>query len=320
MAVSRVGTGQALNVSTNTIISEFNLLMEWAPLLRKLCRVIPLNAGEGPSKYINNYGRLTARNLIDGTDLAQAEELSDDQTSYTPSEVGLKVILTKRGLRQTADRELLKNIGRLMAAAYARREDEDGLLQATSFTSTAIGGAGDILGPGHVAAAAAGLAIGNDRNAPEPAPPPWHYVAHPTQLTALEGRLIPLTDVPTGTNDYVPSTGNSGDTVGPRAGNKIADDILMKGYKALGQLFGINIYRDANVVINSTTDDGNGMVFSKEGLILVPEVDAEATPQREEDASLRGFELVVSGSYAWGVFRAAAYGLTMTFDASMPTG
>ena len=319
MAVSRVGTGQALNVSTNTIISEFNLLMEWAPLLRKLCRVIPLNAGEGPSKYINNYGRLTARNLIDGTDLAQAEELSDDQTSYTPSEVGLKVILTKRGLRQTADRELLKNIGRLMAAAYARREDEDLLLQATSFTSTAIGAAGDILGPGHVAAAAAGLAIGNDRNAPEPAPPPWHYVAHPTQLTALEGRLIPLTTVPSGGAVYVPATAGTGDTVGPRAGNKIADDILMKGYKALGQLFGINIYRDANVVIDSS-NDGNGMVFSKEGLILVPEVEAEATPQREEDASLRGFELVISGSYACGVFRAAAYGLTMTFDASMPTG
>ena len=319
MAVSRVGTGQALNVSTNTIISEFNLLMEWAPLLRKLCRVIPLNAGEGPSKYINNYGRLTARNLIDGTDLAQAEELSDDQTSYTPSEVGLKVILTKRGLRQTADRELLKNIGRLMAAAYARREDEDGLLQATSFTSTAIGGDDQILGPGHMAAAAAGLAIGNDRNAPEPAPPPWHYVAHPTQLTALEGRLIPLTTVPSGGAVYVPATAGTGDTVGPRAGNKIADDILMKGYKALGQLFGINIYRDANVVIDSD-DDGYGMVFSKEGLILVPEVDAEATPQREEDASLRGFELVVSGSYAWGVFRAAAYGLTMTFDASIPTG
>jgi hypothetical protein len=80
-------------------------------------------------------------------------------------------------------------------------------------------------------------------------------------------------------------------------------------------LSGFTFADDANVAI-SGTDSINGF-YSKEGLVYVSEV--EPTEERERDASLRAWEINIVGSYAFGVYRPASYGVKATFDATTPT-
>ena len=307
------GSGQALDSSLPTIYSEFRILRDATGVARKCATHYPLKPHTGAAKNILNYGRLQAYALQDGVDMAQAQNLADTNTAYTPSEVGLQVVLPKSTLRRVADPELLRRTGRMMNNAYDLKEDQDGCAQFVSFTPS-VGTANTVLSVGHGLAAVTKLSIGNSRATPEPAPEPYYGVLHPIHHSHLAGRVVPLTDVPTGTNVYTGTA--AGATVG--AGRTaMGDEIIRKGPKALGTFFGAEVYRDANIAVDAS-DDASSCFFSKEGLIFVPEVEPMMEPD-ERDPSLRGIELNVWGSYAWGVYRGSAYGCELIGDATMPT-
>jgi hypothetical protein len=307
------GTGEALDASLNTIISEFYRLRDETPTLKEYATRFTLAPHSGRSKVILDYGRLIARDLSDGVDLVEAQDLSDAQTAYSPNEVGLKVILPRTTVRRVADPDLMAQTGRMMAAAYYLKEDTDGTGEFDSFTTATLGAAGTVLSPGLVSAGVAGLRVGNNLTTPEPAPEPYVGVFHPASIHSVAMRIIPLTDVPTGTNVYVPTA--AGATVGPGR-TAFGDKVLQQGTKAIGTLAGATMVGNANIAVD-TNNDAEGAVFSKEGLIYVSEFEPEE--DTENDASLRGKELVFTGSYVWGVHRPAAYGITVTVDAVLPT-
>lgn len=310
------GSGQSLDASLNTVISEFRLLRDYLGVVRNHCTVMPLEPHSGLSKIIEHYGRVSAFALPDGQDMSQAQALADFQDSYTPAEVGTQVLLANTTVRRVADPNLYSRVGRIMANAYELKVDQDGTGQFASFTIS-LGANSTILQPGHILAAVTQLSVGGSLSAPEPAPGPYTGVFHPCAMAVVAARLVPLTDVPTGTNAYAP-TGNKGVTVGAgRGGSELAEEIVMAGGPAaIGSLFGANIYRDANCAIVSSTNTQN-CIYSEEGLIYVPEFEPYLDPDR--DPSGRFTEINIIGSYVFGVYRAGAYGVLITSDCTLPT-
>jgi hypothetical protein len=126
--------------------------------------------------------------------------------------------------------------------------------------------------------------------------------------------------VPTGTNVYgVAGGAHAGETVGHGGtSGEIAQRLLSKGIGGVGTHSGVDIRQDANLVPDAN-DDATGAFLVREGFIYVSEVEPQLDPDTS-DKSLRGaIEMNLWGSYTWGVYRAANYGIGATFDASRPT-
>lgn len=287
--------------------------------MRDIADHMTLKPHTGTGKTINNYGRVTAHAVSDGADVAWPEPLNDTSTTYTPSEIAAQVLLAGSTLRRIADADLQSRTARMLNNAYDLKEDQDGVAQFSSYTSTSLGAAGTVLSPGHMAAAQAQLRIGNNRATPEPAPGPFYAVMHPMQAVPLAGRLIPYATTPAGSTAYGVNTGaHAGVSVAAGRSGNLSDTLIRKGIGGIGEIAGFDVRLDANISVDAN-DDAVMAWFSGEGLIYVSEVEPRLEID-DSDKSMRGAkELTVWGSYVFGVWRPGAYGLAGTFDASMAT-
>jgi hypothetical protein len=320
MPITLAGTNQALDASLPTIYREFRLLRDETGVMRSCATSMSLGAHEGNTKYINNYGRLVAYSVTDGADITQSQALADTATGYTPSEVAVQCILGGRTMRRVADPQLHERTARILNNAYDLKEDGDGCTQLASFTGTTGGAAGTVISPGHVAGFGARVMVGNSQANPEPPGGDIYFVTHPLTAHVLAGRLVPWTDVPTGTTVFGTDNGAHAGITASVGGisSEFTADIVRRGYKALGTIGSVIVKTDANLTVSSV-NDATGAVFAKEGLIYVseeqPRIDWDTS-----DKSMRGAaEGNCWGSYVWGNYRAAAWGNPMTFDASLPT-
>ena len=310
------GTNQSLDSSLNTIYSEFKILRDETGVFRSCATEMTLQPHDGASKNVNNYNRVVAYSVSDGVDIAQAQQLADTTTTFTPGEVAVQVILAGSTMRRVADPDLLRRTGRILNAAYDLKEDQDGALQMPNFTPI-MGVAGNILGVGEYFGAMTRLYIGNNRANPEPPPEPYFIVDHPIKLQTVIGRIIPLGSTGAGGAVYTPATVGNNLTVGPAFGQGISDDVFRRGIGALGTMFGATVKKSANIIPDSS-DDCSGGAFSKEALIYVSEL-APRMDNDTSDKSMRGaVECNVWGSFVWGLYRSGAYGVEILGDASLP--
>ena len=311
-------SGRSLVNSLNTTVAAFRDTMEAEPLMPSLSSRMPLNPGEGESKLITTFGKMTAHNITEGVDITKVEDLTDSRSTYSPSLVGVKVVVTELSARRTADRTLPNRLGRLMGQAVARKRDEHAFAQFSSFT-TGLGAASAVLAMGHLNSGAARVEVGNSLNDPEPYGGNLVGVFHPCNLTALVGNLIPLS---TGGNQpYQPDAGAGAqaNVTGVTAGWQ--ENVVRRGWAGVGKtLMGVSLYKAFNITVDSS-NDAIGALYNPQGLIYVPEVEFQPLPARERDVGIGGVGviLVIQGSYVWGLYRAAATGVSMTFDATLPT-
>jgi hypothetical protein len=311
MPLNTAGGSGTLDASLNTIITEFKLLSQERGTIRQTATQYTLEPHSGASKVVLNYGRVVAYGVAEGVDVVQAQALADTQTAYTPSEVAVQVLVSDRTIDRVADPALMRQVGRMMSNAYELKEDGDGAAQYSSFTAT-LGSSGVVATVGHTQAARAILRIGNSVATPEPAPAPFYAGFHPNSLAPITARLIPLAAGPGATT--LGAAGVMGAApAGPVPEGPSAD--ALRSGKFPGMLSGFTFVDSANVAISGT--DAINAFYSKEGLIYVSEL--EPTEERERDASLRATEINIVGSYAFGVYRPAAYGIKATFDATTPT-
>ncbi len=317
MTTNLLGSNQALDSSLDTIISEWRLLTDYPTVFESVASPFNLDPHTGVSKIINNYNRMVAGPVADGADIAQAQALADTSNTYTPGEVAVQTWLPGSTMRRIADPDVLGRTSKILMNALNLRIDQDGGAQMSNWTPV-VGAAGRVLGPGEYLAATARLMIGNSRTNPEPAPEPYYIVEHPLKLVTVAGRIVPLTDVPTGTNVYLPATTSRGVTTGPGFNEGLSSDIMRQNIGALGTLFGATVKRSANLPLSGTADVTGG-AFSQTGLIYVTEVSKRIDPDRS-DVSYRGaVELNGWCSYAFGTYRIAAYGVSILGDATLPT-
>lgn len=318
MPILLAGTGQALDSVLPTIYDKFLTLRDDTGVARSCATMYNLKPHTGSTKNIVNYGRTIAYGLDDGVDMAQAQNILDDLTSYTPAEVGVQVVTSGRTLSRTADSSFLSTIAKICNNAYDLKEDSDGLSALASFTST-IGSAGTVFSPGHAAAVGGRLTVGNSRANPEPVPGPWYGILHPYTALVLVGRLVPYGSTPGGAAAYGANTGaHAGVTVGPAAMEGMGPDLIKHGLGALGQVGQVTMKVDANYSVDSSDDAVQGF-FGKEGFVYVSEEEPRIDNDTS-DKSMRGaVETNCWGSYVFGLYRAANYGIAGTFDASTPT-
>lgn len=310
------GPGQALDVSLPTIILQFKLLRDVTGVFRSTAESNNLTPHTGISWIRNNYGRVVAYNLDEAADMNQAQTLVDQATTATPAEVGAQVVLPGSTLRRVADAGLEGRVATMLNNAYNLKEDQDGAAQMSSWT-TGLGSTSTIIGIGHIFAGAAQLGVGNSVAAPEPAPEPWFYVGHDFQLQHLIGRLMVLTDVPTGTSVY--SGVAAGATFGAgNEGSGMAEEVRKDGIGKLTRMGGVTIKRDANIPVTATPAAIGG-IYSGEGLLYVSELEPKVVKDMSDVSTRDAVELNVWGSYAWTLYRPGQFGKSMTFDCTTPT-
>lgn len=320
MVITTAGAGAALDASLPTVYREFRLLRDETGVMRSTATSMPLAAHEGSTKYINNYDRFIAYNVSEGADITQAQAMADAATGYSPSEVAVQAILSGRTMRRVADPDLQGRCGRALSNAYDLKEDTDGCVQLQSFTGTTLGSAGTVISPGHISGGAARIMIGNSRANPEPYDDIF-AVIHPLSAHVLAARLTPYGTTPAGGTAVGVNTG-AHVIISPASGaasTSRAEQLIRRGYKAIGTVGGCVVKTDANIAVDASTDDCTGAIFAKDGLIYVSEL--EPTLKWDtSDVSMRGAaEGNCFGSYVWGNYRPARTGNPLLFDASLPT-
>lgn len=319
--ITTAGATAALDASLNTIMSDFRLLPDDKGIMRDRATPLSLKPGTGSSVIINNYARLSANGIADGADITNPQTLSDTGTSFTPTEVVAQALISGRTLDRVADRSLLDNTAKMIMNALRLKMDADGAAQLPSFTPI-VGAAGTVCSPGIIAAAVGKTEIGNSLANPEPYDD-ISIVLHPLMMLELSGRMVPYSNVPTGTNVYGVDNGahagvtltNSGGT-GPSG--SLADQIVRQGPRSVAQLQGHPVFLDANISVDSN-NDGSGACFARVGLNYVSEKEPTLDYDKT-DASMRG-AVELNGWYSgiWGLYRASNSGTEILGDCAIPS-
>ena len=236
---------------------------------------------------VPKVGQMDASNLTDGQDITTSEAIGMSTVDLTTGEVGLKVILTDKLVRQSQP-DMFRVIGRQMGDAMARKLDEDIIALFTALNGSTTLGVADCTWT--VAKLGSYMAFAKMKKFPKPI----FIVHHPYSVMDLT-RAITLTPMAT----YPIPHG-------------YAEDLLTDFYKF--SMNGIPVFEDGNITPDGS-DDAIGCIASKSSMCTVQSV-APYT-ERERDASLRAWEVVVVSDY--GCFELDdSYGAPITIDAAAP--
>ena len=229
-----------------------------------------LNKGEYKLE-IPKVGQMTAEDLTEGQDMVDSEDMDVSTITATTAEVGLKVIVTATLLRQNNE-DVYKIIGRQMGDAMARKKDTDIIALFPSLNGgTALGADNANLTLANASAIIANAKadkFGTD----------LFIVHHPNAIWKL------ATDI-----------GNTLATYPlPDAFNKPA----VKDYYTGVKLSGVPFFEDGNIEYTGTSGhvSGYGVVADKTAMGHLSA--SGRSEERERDASLRAFEVVVTEDYA----------------------
>ena len=213
---------------------------------------------------------MSMSDLTDGQDIVDEEEIGMSTTDLTASEVGAKIIITDKLLRQAND-NVFTIVGRQMGDGMARKKDGDVLDLYDSF-SRDLGGNKVLTTAllGACIATAKANKFGND----------LYFIHHPNAIYALA-------------SDTLTGLGNHGIPEGYSA------DLLKNFWSGLKPLNGVPVFEDGNLVDNiDGTNDAKGFIGAREAIAYLESV--EQNVERQRDASLRATEVVMTSDY--GVF------------------
>jgi hypothetical protein len=271
-----------------TIIERCRFYAQFNALMPSLVTQFTMSAGNRQIT-VNRYSDLSADALTDGVDMAIGKALGLDTVTLTTSEYGLKVIVTKKMVRENVD-NVFANAGKLAGDAMAKYREKLLLALFSGVSTYTVGSASTELTLGHIAAAVSTL---------DSVPASGEYVGvfHPFSLKDLWDDLTAH-----GANVHVPWYG-------------LAEDMARKYIRGRDRISGIPIMVDGNLVPDGADDVVSG-VFCREAFGLVTEKTWDV--EKEVDASMRATELVFVADE--GVAELVdKYCVQMTFDAARET-
>jgi hypothetical protein len=221
---------------------------------------------------VPKVGQMAAAALADGVDMIASEDIGLTTTDLTPSEVGLKVILTDKLVRQFNE-DILKVVGKQMGDAIARYKDDAVIALFSALNGgTVLGADNKNLGLLNASACIANLRA---KSAPEPIA----FVHHPTAIGYLSTNAAGI-----------------GATYFMGVMQGFSEDRVRNFWKI--NIDGVNFFWDANIDKIAGYDSGYGAVFSKEAMCIIESLAPNV--ERERDASLRAWEINLVTDY--GVF------------------
>ena len=238
---------------------------------------------------VPKVGQMTISDLADGQDIIDEEDIGMTTVDLTASEVGAKVILTDKLVRQSAD-NVFSIVGRQLGDAMARKKDTDvHSLYSGLNGGTTLGAAGATFSLANVAAAIS-YAKANKFGSQ------LYILQHPNAVFDIANTAV------TASSTYPVPKGWS-------------EDLLGEFFSGLRPLNGVPIFEDGNLSVDSS-DDAIGVIADKGALAVLKSV--ETRTERQRDASLRATELVMTSDY--GVFELDDdRGAAMTYDAAAIT-
>ena len=235
---------------------------------------------------VPKVGQMGMSDLVDGLYIVDEEQIGMTTVDLTASEVGAKIILTDKLVRQSAQ-NIFSIIGRQLGDGMARKKDVDVLALYSGF-STDIGAAGRSMSLANVSATVAyakGKKFGSQ----------VYIVQHPFAVWDIANTAV------TASSTYPVPTGWS-------------QDLLGNFFSGLRPINGVPIFEDGNITIDSS-DDAVGVCADKSALAVLKSVDTRT--ERQRDASLRATEVVITADY--GVFELDdSKGVALTLDAGTP--
>ena len=235
---------------------------------------------------VPKVGQMSMSDLQDGQDIVDEEDIGMTTVDLTASEVGAKVILTDKLVRQSAP-NVFSIIGRQLGDGMARKKDKDVLALYTNLNGgTNLGTAGTSFKVTNVQAIIA-YAKANKFGSQ------LYILHHPNAIAYLSKEAA---------------------TVGTTAGGAIPEgwtaDLLKNFFSGLRPLNNVPIFEDGNITVDSD-DDGIGVIADKSAMATLTSVDTRT--ERQRDASLRATEVVMTADY--GVFELDdTKGAGLTYD------
>jgi len=238
---------------------------------------------------VPKVGQMTISDLTDGQDIVDEEEIGMSTVDLTASEVGAKVILTDKLVRQSAE-NVFSIIGRQLGDGMARKKDTDvHALYSGLNGGTTLGAAAATMSLANIAGSIA-YSKANKFGSQT------HILQHPNAVFDIANTAV------TASTTYPVPKGWS-------------EDLLRDFFSGLRPLNGVPIFEDGNLSIDSN-DDAIGVIADKSALAVLKSVDTNT--ERQRDASLRATEVVMTADY--GVFELDdTRGAPLTFDASAPS-
>ena len=235
---------------------------------------------------VPKVGQMSMSDLVDGLDIVDEESNGMTTVDLTAAEVGAKVILTDKLVRQSAT-NVFSIIGRQLGDGMARKKDVDVLALYSGF-STDIGAAGRSMSLANVSAAVAyakGKKFGSN----------VYIVQHPFAVWDVANTAV------TASTTYPVPAGWTADLLG-------------NFFSGLRPINGVPIFEDGNISIDSN-DDAVGVIADKSALAVLMSQDTRT--ERQRDASLRATEVIITADY--GVFELDdSKGAALTLDAGTP--
>jgi len=267
---TQTATTGELDHAQGIIIEKARYTMEHSMPVINLVEHFRLTKGN-KQVTVPKVAQMTAVGLTDGVDLVDTEDINMTTTDLTASEIGLKVILTDKLVRQLNE-DVFGIVGRQMGDAVARKKDTDAIALFSALNGgTALGADNAYL----KMANAQGCAAWAKANK---LPQPIYFVHHPYCIGYLAGTAA------TSFATYPMPRG-------------LSEDLLKDFYRGI-VLNGVGFFEDGNIEKiggGVTYDSAYGAVFSKSAIAYLESV--AFNTERERDASLRGTEVIVTADY-----------------------
>ena len=235
---------------------------------------------------VPKVNQMTMSDLTDGQDIIDEEEIGMTTVDLTASEVGAKVILTDKLVRQSAP-NVMSIIGRQLGDGMARKKDNDVLALYTNLNGgSKLGAATKFMKASNVQAIIA-YAKANKFGSQ------LYILHHPNAVAYLSKESAVVA--------------SSGSAAMPEGWSQA---LLGNFWSGLRPMNNVPIFEDGNITADSA-DDGIGVIADKSAMAALTSVDTRT--ERQRDASLRATEVVMTADY--GVFELDdTRGAGVTFD------
>ena len=235
---------------------------------------------------VPKVGQMSMSDLVDGQDIIDEEEIGMTTVDLTASEVGAKVILTDKLVRQSAP-NVMSIIGRQLGDGMARKKDSDVLALYTNLNGgTKLGAATKFMKASNVQAVIA-YAKANKFGSQ------LYILHHPNAVAYLSKEAATVASAVT---NGIPEGWSQ--------------DLLSNFWSGLKPMNNVPIFEDGNITEDSD-GDGIGVIADKSAMAYLTSV--ETRTERQRDASLRATEVVMTSDY--GVFELDdSRGAGITFD------
>ena len=228
------------------------------------------------------WTRNDAAAVTEGVDISVPQQIEANVVTMTGEEHGILIFVSDRLQKQNSE-DVLAHVGEVQGNALGRLLDKDLIALFDDFSKVIVDSSSTATDGTIVDLAGAVSYLRSDNDASYvPAYCELNAVLHPEHIRRLAQDVTGI------------SAGGTATTAGTTYNNgSISEDVLRNYYRGNFGIFGINIFEDGNITVASNA--AKGAIFQREALALA--IEQEMNAEQERDASLRGTEVVMTGTW-----------------------